>query len=381
MFNCERCGYSSLYKGNLKNHLNRRIICKPLLKDIDIESLKEKINKNKKLIKNVSIGSPNVSMDVSIGSPNVSIGSPNVSMDVSIGSPNVSIGSPNVSIGNTDVSIGNTDVNMDVSIGNTDVSMDVSIENYKCRFCFKIFKHRQSRHRHELVYCSDTTLIKEPPKTLPPLNIIDDAQSNDIQLSEYIKVIEKEKKDMWKENKLMKREKKDIEKENKLIKREKKAMGKEIEKLLDKVGNVTNNNNMLQQNIIINNYGNENLDYLTEGYLTNLLKIPWGSVLTLLKDIHFNVNHPENHNVKILNRKEKFAIVFMNGEWEIRMKKEVISSMVDMSYNIVECCFEDNKMILSDTKRNNFIEFQTNYDNGNLKKMIEGDLEVELLNN
>ena len=38
-------------------------------------------------------------------------------------------------------------------------------------------------------------------------------------------------------------------------------------------------------------------------------------------------------------------------------------------------------MILSDNKRNNFIEFQTNYDNGKLKKVIEGDLEVELLNN
>ena len=38
-------------------------------------------------------------------------------------------------------------------------------------------------------------------------------------------------------------------------------------------------------------------------------------------------------------------------------------------------------MILSDTKRTNFIEVQTNYDNGKLKKVIEGDLEVEILNN
>ena len=331
MFNCERCGYCSLYKSNLKSHLNRKNICKPIVKDIDIKVLKEKINQNKKLIKNVSIGSQNVSMDVSIGSPNVSIGSPNVSMDVSIGSPNV--------------------------------SMDVSIENYKCRFCSKIFKHRQSRHRHELGCCC---LIKEP-KSLLVSTISEDKQSNDIKLLEYIEII--------------KQEKKDIQKENELIKREKKGMRKEIEKLLDKVGNVTTNNNMLQQNIIINNYGNENLDYLTEGYLTSLLKIPCGSVLTLLKDIHLNPNHPENHNVKIPNRKEKFAIVYINGKWKLRKKKEVISSMVDMSYNIVDCYFEDNKMILSDTKRNNFIEFQTNYDNGKLKKGIEGDLEVELLNN
>ena len=51
MYTCERCGYCSLYKGNLKNHLNRKIICKPLLKDIGIVELKEKINKKEKLIK------------------------------------------------------------------------------------------------------------------------------------------------------------------------------------------------------------------------------------------------------------------------------------------------------------------------------------------
>ena len=44
------------------------------------------------------------------------------------------------------------------------------------------------------------------------------------------------------------------------------------------------------------------------------------------------------------------------------------SNMMDMSYNIVDCHFEDNKIILSDTKRNNFIEFQSNYDNVKLKK-------------
>ena len=153
-----------------------------MLKDIGIAVLKAKINKKEKLIKNVSIGSPNVSMDVSIGSPNV-------------------------------------------SIENT----DVSIENYKCRFCSKIFKHRQSRHRHELGSCS---LIKEP-KELSVSTISEDKQSNDIKLLEYIEII--------------KQEKKDIQKENELIKREKKEMRKEIEKLLDKVGNVTTNNNMLQQ--------------------------------------------------------------------------------------------------------------------------------------
>ena len=45
MFNCERCGYCSLYKSNLKSHLNRKNICKPIVKDIDISKFTEEDNK------------------------------------------------------------------------------------------------------------------------------------------------------------------------------------------------------------------------------------------------------------------------------------------------------------------------------------------------
>ena len=319
MYTCERCGYCSLYKGNLKNHLNRKIICNPLLKDIGIAELKEKINKKEKLIKNVNM--------------NVNMNSPNVNMSVNIVNPNVNMNSPTVNIVNPNV-------NMNSS-------------NYKCKYCFKVFKYRQSRSRHELTNCSKNSNGIEQNK----ISILTD-ESNEAKLSKYIKVIEKE---------------------NELIKKEKKAMRKEIEKLIDKVGN--NTLNMIQQNVYINNYGSENLDYLTPGYLGGLLKIPFGSTLKLLKDIHFNPNHPENHNVKIPNRKEKYAIVYTNGDWKLRRKKDVISNMVDMSYNIVDCYFEDNKMILSDRKRNNFIEFQTKYDkDSTLKKGIADEVELELLN-
>ena len=230
-------------------------------------------------------------------------------------------------------------------------------KKYICKFCKQSYSKNSNLHRH-MKKCIKKTKNQSVSLTT------DQSNDNEAKLSEYIKVIEKE-------NEL-------IEKENKLIKKEKKAMRKEIEKLIDKVGNNTQN---IQQNIYINNYGSENLDYLTPGYLTGLLKIPFGSTLKLLKDIHFNQNHPENHNVKIPNRKEKYALVYKDGDWKLRRKKDVISNMVDMSYNIVDCYFEDNKMILSDTKRNNFIEFQTKYDKDNiLKKDIEEEVEIELLN-
>ena len=40
--------------------------------------------------------------------------------------------------------------------------------------------------------------------------------------------------------------------------------------------------------------------------------------------LHFNVEHPENHNIKITNKKEPFALVWNDPIWEIRKKKSVV---------------------------------------------------------
>ena len=223
-------------------------------------------------------------------------------------------------------------------------------KKYSCKFCKRSYSTNSHMNRH-MKTCKKQVIINNT--------------KNEENLLKYITIIEKEKSI--------------IEKENEIIKKEKEMLKKEVEKLLDKVGNTTINNQ--QNNIYINNYGNENLDYLTKEYLDNLLKIPYSSVLNLIKDTHFNPDHPENHNIKIPNRKEKYAIVYMDGEWLFKRKRDFISNMVDKSYNMIDCHFEDNKMILTDTKRNNFIEFRTDYEgNDKVKKMIEGDVEMEILN-
>ena len=50
MYSCERCGYLTKYKSNLKNHFKRKNPCNPIISNISIETLKSKINQ--KLIKN-----------------------------------------------------------------------------------------------------------------------------------------------------------------------------------------------------------------------------------------------------------------------------------------------------------------------------------------
>ena len=258
------------------------------------------------------------------------VNNPSVNMNVNINSPNVNINSPNVNMNNS---------------------------NYKCKYCFKVFKYRQSRSRHELTFCSKTSNSVEQNK----ISISTD-ESNEAKLLEYIKLIEKE---------------------NKLITKEKKAMRKEIEKLIDTVGTSTTNNIMNNTiNIVApNNFTQENLDYLTGDYLDGLLKIPYGSILNLLRYVHFNPNHPENHNIKIPNRKEKFAVVYNKGKWEIRVKKDVIGDMVETAYNIIDCHYDEVKNTLEFGRKERFTNYQISYDTDNkTRQKIETDVELVILN-
>ena len=263
---------------------------------------------------------------------------------------------------NMNVNMNSPNVNMNVNMNSPNVNMNSS--DYKCKYCFKVFKYRQSRSRHELMYCSKTSNNVEQNK----ISISTD-ESNEAKLSKYIKVIEKE-------NELIKKEKV-------IIQKEKKAMRKEIEKLIDKVGNNTTNNIMNNTiNIVApNNFTQENLDYLTGDYLDGLLKIPYGSILDLLRHIHFNPNHPENHNIKIPNRKEKFAIVYSEGKWELRVKKEVIGDMVDTAYNIIDCHYDEVKNTLEFGRKDRFNNYQSSYDTDNkTRQKIETDVELVILN-
>ena len=335
MFYCERCGYSSIYKGNIKNHLNRRIICKALVKDIGIVELKEIINKKNKLIKNDSKMTP-IEPKMNPIEPKMNPIEPKLNPN----EPKLNPIEPKLN------------------------PIEPKLKNHICKICNKAYSTNSHMNRH-MKNCKKQIIVSN--------------NKNEDNLLKYITLIEQEKSVIEQEKSVIEKEKSVIEKENKLIKKEKQVLRKEIEKLIDKVGGDTTINQ--QNNIYINNYGNENVEYLTKAYLDNLLKIPYSSVLNLIKDTYFNPDHPENHNVKIPSRKEKYAIVYTEGEWLFRRKRDFISNIVDKSYNMIDCHFEDNMMSLTDIKKHNFIEFRTDYcENDNVKKDIEEEVEVHILN-
>jgi hypothetical protein len=153
---------------------------------------------------------------------------------------------------------------------------------------------------------------------------------------------------------------------------------KKLEKMMNNVGtinNTTNNNTNNNTNniIVVNNYGKENT-YLTADKIRALLARPYESIQELIKMLHFNSEHPENHNVKITNKKEPYALVWNNPIWEIRKKKSVVKDIVDKGYMMIDTTHDN--MDESNTK---YIKFQTKFDD-DATHTIEEDAEMVIIN-
>ena len=227
------------------------------------------------------------------------------------------------------------------------------VEHFVCSHCNKDFKTKANMRRHELHRCKANKNINNESKNITAQN-------------------DKEKKKLY----------------------------KQIEKLLEDNGKViscingnnnnNNNNNTtnnIQQNnnIVINNYGDEDLSHITDTVLDNLIKAPGDMINNLTKMIHFNVDKPENMNMYIPSRKQKYIKVFKQNQWMLEKKHERIPDLIDRNYNIIDSYYEDcgGSDKLNKLSNKYYKNYQKLIDDKN-EKVIKQEYdacELEILNN
>ena len=124
--------------------------------------------------------------------------------------------------------------------------------------------------------------------------------------------------------------------------------------------NTTNNKNTT---ININAFGSENLDYITERVIANCITRGYECIPEIIKKIHFDKNHPENHNIKIPNKKMSHALVKTEeNKWKTMNRKHACEDMVNSGYLKLDEGYQESRKFLSPTQKNRFESIQREMD-------------------
>jgi hypothetical protein len=223
-----------------------------------------------------------------------------------------------------------------------------------CPNCPRVFSRKQNLKRHIEGYCPATDnggYINK--KTL--LELIDGSITF---ILEYIIGKEKRIDELLQQNNKLKEEKKQLENELRYLRKDSIAKTINNDNSLH-TNNSTNdnsnqnNNNSTNDNsikldcstnnITINLFGQENIDYLhIPDYLKNKFDI-----VRFVKDVHFHDKHPENHNVRIGEETGKiYQKLFLKGgkiKWQTYDKENTLSELIQNGETLLNS-FDKDKL-------------------------------------
>lgn len=131
------------------------------------------------------------------------------------------------------------------------------------------------------------------------------------------------------------------------------------------VDNSTNINNNIK--IVINNYNEPNLDYITDKHYRKYIKDVNSAYLKMCKEIYFNPQHPENKSIHKTNKKDNFISYYQDGKWRIGDKKTVLPEILECIYEAFDKEATDEQLTDLESKLN--------------KNKISKDIVAECYNN
>jgi hypothetical protein len=190
---------------------------------------------------------------------------------------------------------------------------------YKCENCGKEYKSAVGKCKHKKKCLVNPIIIEK--KTI---NILED---------------ELEKKDILLDKEVIRR--KELEKQVEQLILEKTQLQEAHAKVINNDHSNTNNITTIgrdQNIIIVNNFGEENIEYLLkdENFIKKCIENPVNSISKYLDNVHFNKEHPENRNIKITNLLGPYMDYIKEGEWNKIEKNILLPKIINKSIDVID---------------------------------------------
>ena len=140
------------------------------------------------------------------------------------------------------------------------------------------------------------------------------------------------------------------------------------------------NNNNIQQNIMVNNFGNgrDDWSHMTEKMIVELLKEPYSMISKAFKEVNLNKNVPQNQNIRITNRRIGKVLVWEDNMWKNRDKDGTMTTVVDEKYYELDGYFRnmmDNnperlKELMTESEISAYNKFANEFDQENNEENV-----------
>ena len=188
-------------------------------------------------------------------------------------------------------------------------------EKFLCKYCCQKFSFRQSMNRHIKYSCT---------------------KNKDEDLKELVRLL----------NNQLEQQKTDFQTQLQSQHNQLQTQSKQIEKLMGKLEiniNTTNIQNNIKNNITLLSYNDTDVSHLTDNDYKKCIKKVCFCVMGLIEKIHFNPEKPENMNIYISNMKDKYLMIYENGNWNLKNKKYEMDKLYDDKETMIEQWVEENK--------------------------------------
>ena len=217
-----------------------------------------------------------------------------------------------------------------------------------CKYCGKTYKHKSSVSKHIKYSC-----IKSKDEDFK-------------ELARLLNLQQKKQEEQDKKHKQMEKQIKKLQEENKQL---------QIQKLTNKLQ--INGGIHIQNNIQLLAYKDTDISHLTnKDYETCIKKVNF-CVLKLIEKIHFNISKPENMNIYISNLKDRYLMVYEDGNWNIKNKSELDTLYKEKEMLLEEWLEEKNFPELKEK----FIKYLNNKENDETLNMIKEEIKIMMYNN
>jgi hypothetical protein len=111
--------------------------------------------------------------------------------------------------------------------------------------------------------------------------------------------------------------------------------------------NQTNNNATIINNtynitITRNDFGSEDTSYITDDFIKYCIENPSRGIAELIENIHYNPEHPENHNIRCKSLKKNVFEKCVDSEWTLCDASNTLDELIKIGYRVMNTYFMDN---------------------------------------